>query len=66
MPLARIRFEYLADYRTKAFLNRPSLQLLTGDDLRYQASGMPIRPLVAARLELLLGLIHSGRTASGT
>lgn len=63
-PLARIRFEYLADFTSRTeFLCRESLVLLTGDHLHYAASGMPIRPDVAARFELLLGLIFASRAS---
>ena len=59
--LAKIRFEYLADYRTADYLPRASVKLLTGDHLHYPASGMPINSVVAARFELILGMIHSTR-----
>lgn len=59
-PRARIRYDYLADVREpESYLPRATLRLLTGDSLRYQASGMPMSPDVAARLELVLGLIRA-------
>jgi hypothetical protein len=59
-PLARVRFEYLADYRrASAFLSRGALVLLTGDPLSYPASGMPMAPETAGRLELLAGMLRA-------
>ena len=61
-PMARIRYDYMADIRNpKACLPRTALVLLTGDQLRYQASGMPMSADIAARLELVLGLVRAVR-----